>query len=1360
MAKSGTKQRVLSFMSNFSSRDDRSSPASAAPLPVQNKQESFKYDAPRQDNAREVMPSGPSHHPYNMDGSSSQPRQRERAVSSSRPMSMVQTYQPPLMDVSQDTLPELQPIFTFLNSHANKLYQEGYFLKLDDQNTHGRANADRTWTECFAQLVGTVLSLWDAAELDAAGQDGEVLPKFINLTDASIKMIESLPTRSDNEAPLQNVLSISTAGRNRYLLHFNSHHSLVQWTAGIRLAMFEHATLQEAYTGALIAGKGKGLNNINIIMERAKVKSEDWARVRFGAGTPWRRCWCVITPPDEKVVQRMQKQANKKKSAYDRSRPLVLKGDVKFYDTKKTKKVQPIATITDAYSAFAIYPQSKPLIDASTLVKVEGNITIHSNPPSTTEGFVFVMPEVHPAVSGFEMMLRWLFPVFDTFALYGRPGRLIADTLDPQSLMFAMPKHRRYGYLEILDVSGLIIEQGSATWREAEWRRKMKELTKKRMTAIENGSRSNSRYSSRRSTRNSFGPSRSRIQFDDGASVRSSPSIQWGPENAGSGLPRTDSAPASSGTFTPPRQTGISHNRSVSETHGLDRYNDQSPASNYDGAYEQAPTPPPHNIGVATGREPSNLRFQSDMAVTPERISSEDEQVIAARSTPVRELQELQQTTSPEPVSAPPAFAHGPGDKPIGKPYHSPELRRANSRMSNATLSQLTGAGGVAAAYHAMGEESKIREDQRRQNQNVGRPSEDPSQRGVSSAANVNEYPANHASNNKGLVTAPARRFSFEESSSSRPQDLDRLPNTSQPSQQTPQQYPLNAPTTSQDNSRPPIPPHGNTAPPSRTYEPPNIFASPEQNRARQGHAPQFSTDSASSYSSQRPRLETRQSITRKPLPSRPAIVDTPISADTPSSTGSLGNHVIDQAAFDMIGRDIGRSDTLAVKPQIHRENSGLSLYDDNASTTSPDYASTRPSIDTQRSQKSKKSIEKPRAGKMKTVGNPDAMPTDAINNIRNSINIDFGPTINYAAQPRVDGRQSPGPAVGLGGERPRYGSPSRGPNSGPTMNNYPADRPPRKPSPASRPESAGQSRSPHRKPMPDHYRNNSSDSRTLAWQPGLAVGGGPAAPQHGLTAEQFVQQRAAAANATPLYSHQRQQSGNALANTAVGRNTPTPPLVRNRSSELLVTQGHSRNSSTDMLARPNSRSAMASLAPVGSGDIASKLSAREQEHVARMTGQPLISMAHNKSGQAESGSGLVGAILTREQEKQQIKQGINSAAVQQAIAQRQQQALYQQYSEQNQAGYRMSQSQYNMNQYPQGQYPAQMQGQQPYGVSPAANVFAQGGGWTQPSPGYAATPGQGGQSPGQYSQRQQYFPPQQGGQGRGNQGGGGYHAY
>ena len=45
---------------------------------------------------------------------------------------MIQAYQPPMMEIAQDTIPELQPIFSFLNSHSNKLYQEGYFLKLND----------------------------------------------------------------------------------------------------------------------------------------------------------------------------------------------------------------------------------------------------------------------------------------------------------------------------------------------------------------------------------------------------------------------------------------------------------------------------------------------------------------------------------------------------------------------------------------------------------------------------------------------------------------------------------------------------------------------------------------------------------------------------------------------------------------------------------------------------------------------------------------------------------------------------------------------------------------------------------------------------------------------------------------------------------------------------------------------------------------------------------------------------------------------------------------------------------------------------------------------------------------------------
>ena len=243
--------------------------------------------------------------------------------------------------------------------------------------------------------------------------------------------------------------------------------------------MFEHTSLYEAYTGSLVAAKGKHLNGINSILAPAKFKYEDWARVRFGAGTPWRRCWFVISPPDEKELQKARKLM--KKSAYDRL-SIPVTGNIRFYETKKTKKAIPIATVTQVFSAYAIYPQSKALIDTSTLVKLEGRITTHT-PESSSEGLVFVMPEPHAGVSGFEMMLRFLFPTFDTFNLYGRPTRLVADTNHIKSIMFAFPKERRYGYLDVLDIANLLQTPGSQEWSEAQWRKQLKEATQRRISS-------------------------------------------------------------------------------------------------------------------------------------------------------------------------------------------------------------------------------------------------------------------------------------------------------------------------------------------------------------------------------------------------------------------------------------------------------------------------------------------------------------------------------------------------------------------------------------------------------------------------------------------------------------------------------------------------------------------------------------------------------------------------------------------------------------------------------------------------------------------------------------------------------------
>ncbi|OAA56570.1 PH domain-containing protein [Niveomyces insectorum RCEF 264] len=1233
-----------------------------------------------------------------------------RPRSTSRPLSMIQTYQPPVMDIN-DTIPELQPVFTLLNRQANKLYQEGYFLKLDDQNTQGRPNPDRNWTECFAQLVGTVLSLWDAAELDAAGEQGEVLPKFINLTDASLRVIESLPTRSTDEPPLQNVLSVSTAGRNRYLFHFNSHHSLVQWTAGIRLAMFEHASLQEAYTGALIAGKGKSLNNINLIMTRARFKTEEWVRVRFGAGVPWRRCWCVITPPDEKEMQKLQKDM-KKRSAYDRSQAPILRGDVKFYDTRKEgrkqKKARPIATVTNAYSAYAIYPQSKALIDASTLIKMEGTVTIQSEPPATSEGFVFLMPEVPPAVTGFEMLLRFLFPIWDTFGLYGRPTRLVASVLDPRSLMFAMPKHRRYGYLELLDTAGLVLADGSSAWTEREWRKRLKELTAKRMAAMDEDSSSgvdSGGTSNRSSKRLSFGlgptssnsnnavavlagdrPSstRPKVNFaDDGDSLRSSRSVGLAqhPSN------RTDSAPPTSerrrvpSSLAPPDGVSSLHARGHSDT-GIDG---AFPNRDLPGGYPPSPSPPVR--GFVNGLPP-----------TPERVSSEDE-VPSPDPTPPQNFEDMQQRLqTPEPVLPPPTFHHPPSSRPTATPYQSPELRRENSRLSSATLAHIVGGSSAAASQEWQASGLSMGAGANQRGDGIGNtllPSpaltSSPSAPSSTTAISPGLVPPNTTANptysrSPLNQTHNALAQSPELTSKPLPQPVDgdlqrtepvpvelrphdglvtgHLP-PHHPGVESGRQMPLQA-----QGLTPPIPapapvaaPAPTPAPlPSRTDAPPS---QPERLRTPPPHA-RYSTGALSLSP-----IKTSPPIHRKPVPTRADTVQKPKEASEPqsavSSAGSLQDFYIDENALAKVHyTEDDTSDRVDVVRKNTKRSEASSKYDDASSTTSPDYASTHESVATQ------ESVERPRAGVLRTVGDP-APPPPPPQEVFDIPAVNFGPTYNYAAQ-AIPRNKTPTPLATSAS--PRAHSPAQPiATSGRTTPNR------KSPRDQQRPADLG------------HFRQGSDSTirrRSVAWQPGTAVVGSVTGASAGdgrpgaMTPEQFVLQRASQA-AAPLYTHQRIPSNNSLA--TMRDHTASPAMHRSSSYDML--SAASKAAYQQQQQRPSSQGAASALGGTGriSADVSSHLSAREQEHLARMTGTSLINMAANPRNQQSSGGpGLVGAIAAREWERQQMKEGVSSQAVQHAINQRQQIQLQQQQQAQLQAQQQQAQQQYYLQQQQQQQ--------------------------------------------------------------------------
>jgi len=157
---------------------------------------------------------------------------------------------------------------------------------------------------------------------------------------------------------------------------------------------------------------------------------------------------------------------------------------------------------------------------------------------------------------------------------------------------------------------------------------------------------------------------------------------------------------------------------------------------------------------------------------------------------------------------------------------------------------------------------------------------------------------------------------------------------------------------------------------------------------------------------------------------------------------------------------------------------------------------------------------------------------------------------------------------------------------------------------------------------------------------------------------------------------------------------------------------------------RPSSRNA-------GAFVVGGELSAREQEHVARATGGPFINMAGNNSRQNwPSTGGLVGAIEAREREKKDLKQGINSHAVQQAIAQRQRDS---QVLVRSQTPQGLQQQQYPY----QGQFtaPSQFMGSPQYpAMGQGYAVMTPGGSWGNPAMGYGPSPVE------QQYQQQGYF--------------------
>ena len=82
--------------------------------------------------------------------------------------------------------PEIRSVVKLTNAHAHKIYFSGPLIHRFERQPDGqKPNKDEGWTEVWAQLGGTTLSVWDMKEIQEASKQGrEVPPSYINVTDA------------------------------------------------------------------------------------------------------------------------------------------------------------------------------------------------------------------------------------------------------------------------------------------------------------------------------------------------------------------------------------------------------------------------------------------------------------------------------------------------------------------------------------------------------------------------------------------------------------------------------------------------------------------------------------------------------------------------------------------------------------------------------------------------------------------------------------------------------------------------------------------------------------------------------------------------------------------------------------------------------------------------------------------------------------------------------------------------------------------------------------------------------------------------------------------------------------------------
>ncbi|KAL1920098.1 uncharacterized protein VTP21DRAFT_1244 [Calcarisporiella thermophila] len=243
---------------------------------------------------------------------------------------------------------DIRAITQLFEAHSQKKYMSGFLNRRTGYMADGRPCRYAEWEGCYAELSGSVLTIWDVCDVTDASQF--MPPKYINIADATAQILASNFIDSR-----QNIFTLNTAGVNQYLFEGPDAASVNQWVCAIRLSCFEGARLHELYTGAIVlrqpsSGKRTPADK--------PTKFTGYLQVRFAGSTEWQRYW-VVVPDRGKDVWQKETQCL-------------------FYAHKGDKL--PAVKMVRVYQAYAIFPEKADLIERCSIHKVEGSLVSSKSP--------------------------------------------------------------------------------------------------------------------------------------------------------------------------------------------------------------------------------------------------------------------------------------------------------------------------------------------------------------------------------------------------------------------------------------------------------------------------------------------------------------------------------------------------------------------------------------------------------------------------------------------------------------------------------------------------------------------------------------------------------------------------------------------------------------------------------------------------------------------------------------------------------------------------------------------------------------------------------------------------------------------